>query len=98
MKAGDKDRLAIYENLLQRYGSALRRLAWSYARDAIEDLFQEIALGLWKAIPHFRGDASERTWLYCIAHNIAISTMGSRRKRERSELPMADSVAARSFR
>jgi len=57
-----------------------------------EDLLQEIALGLWQALPRFRGDSSERTWLYRIAHNIAISALDSRRRRERQELPMPDSI------
>ncbi len=50
--------------LLQRYIPALRRLAFSYAREgsAAEDLFQEIAMALWTALPRFRGDSSERTW------------------------------------
>jgi RNA polymerase sigma-70 factor (ECF subfamily) len=85
---------ATLTRLIQQYEPALWRLVNSYEADRSrrEDLFQEIALGLWKAIPHFRGDSSERTWLYRIAHNIAITTLDSRRKRERSELPMADSV------
>jgi RNA polymerase sigma-70 factor (ECF subfamily) len=84
---------AALTRLMQQYEPALWRLVNSYEaeRTRREDLFQEIALGLWKAIPQFRGDSSERTWLYRIAHNIAISTLGSRRKRERTELPMADS-------
>jgi RNA polymerase sigma-70 factor (ECF subfamily) len=51
---------------------------------------QEIALGLWTALPKFRGDASERTWLYRVAHNTAISFVISnerRRRREQSGLP-----------
>ena len=79
---------------MEQYESALRRLVGFYEADHSrrEDLFQEIVLGLWKAIPHFRGASSERTWLYRIAHNIAISTVHSRRRRERSELPMTDTI------
>ena len=32
----------------------------------------QIALGLWTALPQFRGDASERTWVYRVAHNTAL--------------------------
>jgi RNA polymerase sigma-70 factor (ECF subfamily) len=49
-----------------------------------QDLFQEIAVALWTALPHFRGGASERTWLYRIAHNVAL-TDWSRRQRKRSQ-------------
>jgi RNA polymerase sigma-70 factor (ECF subfamily) len=78
---------AAYEDLLRRYLPALRRLAWSYTRDPseIEDLLQEIALGLWTALAHFRGDATERTWLYRVAHNTAISFISSNRRRAQRE-------------
>lgn len=43
-------------------------------------------MALWASIPGFRGDASERTWLYRIAHNTAaeqIHKLQRRRERER---------------
>ena len=46
---------------------------------------QEIALGLWTALPQFRGDASERTWLYRVAHNTAISFVTGRKRRAQRE-------------
>jgi len=72
-----------YDDLLRRYLPALRRLTASYLSTNYErdDLLQEIALGLWTALPRFRGEASERTWLYRIAHNTAISFV-TRRKRQ----------------
>jgi RNA polymerase sigma-70 factor (ECF subfamily) len=80
LKVGDKQRRSAYEELLRRYLAGMRRLAWSYARDASEDLFQEIAMALWTALPKFRGDSSERTWVYRVAHNTAISFMASHRR------------------
>lgn len=77
-----------YEELLRRYAAPLRRLSWSYERDPIarEDLFQEIAIALWTALPRFRGDSSERTWVYRVAHNTAISFAARRRRtREREQ-------------
>lgn len=38
-----------------------------------EDLFQEIAIQLWKSFPGFRGDAKFSTWMYRIALNTAIT-------------------------
>ena len=46
----------------------------AYARRdqvASEDLYQEVVLALWKAIPGYREESSERTWIYRIAHNVA---------------------------
>jgi RNA polymerase sigma factor (sigma-70 family) len=37
------------------------------------DLFQEIALQLWRAYPQFKGEAKITTWIYRIALNVAIS-------------------------
>jgi len=80
---GDAGRRAAYEDLLGRYFPALRRLARAYAREAVdqEDLLQEIAMGLWIALPKFRGDASERTWLYRVAHNTAIRFVTGHKRR-----------------
>jgi len=73
--------------LFEAYQPALRRLAAAYAVNPAdrEDLLQEIAAGIWKSLPGFRGDSSERTWIYRIAHNIAIrssSQLRARRVRE----------------
>jgi RNA polymerase sigma-70 factor, ECF subfamily len=74
--------------LMEQYGPALRRLAGAYVIQPPdrEDLFQEIAVAIWQAIPKFRGESSERTWLYRIAHNVAISSSAKlRRKKQREE-------------
>lgn len=61
--------------MLQEHGAALSRLAWSYAHDESEreDLLQEIAFALWKALPSFRNECSERTFVYRVAHNRGLS-------------------------
>jgi RNA polymerase sigma-70 factor (ECF subfamily) len=83
------DHRAAYEGLLRRYVAPLRRLAASYVHDPAgrDDLFQEIAMALWTALPRFRGDSSERTWVYRVAHNTAISFAASRRRRDGREQP-----------
>jgi RNA polymerase sigma factor (sigma-70 family) len=85
LKAGDREHRETYEALLQRYIAALRRLAWSYAQSVFEDLLQEIAMALWTALPQFRGDCSERTWVYRVAHNTAISFVANGRRRDSRE-------------
>ncbi len=62
---------ARYGRLLREEGAALRRVARTYEHDATrsEDLFQEICLAIWKALPSFRGESSERTFVFRIAHN-----------------------------
>jgi RNA polymerase sigma-70 factor, ECF subfamily len=77
--------LSACDDLLRRYAAPLKRLAWSYEHDRSgrDDLLQEIALALWTSLPRFRGDASERTWVYRVAHNTAISFVASRKRRSR---------------
>ena len=72
--------------LLAGHGASLARLAASYARDAgdREDLLQEIAVAIWRALPRFRGECSERTFLFRIGHNRGISHIARRR------LPITD--------
>ncbi|MEZ4841992.1 MAG: sigma-70 family RNA polymerase sigma factor [Flavobacteriaceae bacterium] len=41
--------------------------------EAHNDLFQEIAIQLWKAYPKFRGDSKFTTWMYRVALNTAIT-------------------------
>lgn len=60
-----------YDGILREHGPALRRVAASYEADPArrEDLFQDICLALWQALPRFREEASERTFAFRIAHN-----------------------------
>ena len=78
--------------LVEQYEPALRRLAGAYLEQQAdrEDLFQEIAVALWQAIPRFRGESSERTWLYRIAHNVAITATTRVRGRSKREEPISE--------
>src|SRR5688572_32410234 len=51
-----------YDRILRENGPAMRRVAAIYEADPArrEDLFQEVCLALWQALPRFRGDCSER--------------------------------------
>jgi RNA polymerase sigma-70 factor (ECF subfamily) len=67
--------------LLEHYRAPIARLAGLYEREraAREDLVQDIWLAVWRALPRFRGDCSERTFIYRIAHNRALTHVGRRR-------------------
>jgi RNA polymerase sigma factor (sigma-70 family) len=43
-----------------------------------DDLFQEIVLTIWQALPNFRGESSERTFLFRIAHNRSVAYLAGR--------------------
>lgn len=74
------------EALLADHGPGLRRVARTYSTSPTEaaDLAQEIAVAIWRALPTFRGDCSDRTFAYRIAHNRGISYAESRSVRERT--------------
>lgn len=80
--------------VMEAEGPALRRLALAYAGDAAdaEDLLQEIWLAIWRALPSFRGDCSERTFVFRIGHNRGL-TFRARRRPPPADLdavPLAD--------
>ena len=50
------------------------------------DLFQDIAIQLWKSVPHFEGNAKESTWVFRVALNTAaVWTRRESRYRTRME-------------
>jgi RNA polymerase sigma factor (sigma-70 family) len=81
-----------FERIVREYGAALARLAAAYApeRTDRDDLSQEILVAIWRALPRFRGESSERTFVFRVAHNRGI-TYRSRRRRH-PPLPEAEEV------
>ena len=63
------------DRVLREHGAALRRVArlyeWNPARQ--DDLFQEMCVAIWRALPAFRGESSERTFVFRIAHNRGVT-------------------------
>lgn len=83
-----------FSELMEAYAGPVRRLCGAYAFSAADrdDLFQDIFLAVWRALPSFRGDASTRTWLYRIAHNVALSWQTRDRRRQFRETPLDEDV------
>jgi RNA polymerase sigma-70 factor, ECF subfamily len=85
-----------FVRLLQAHERAMRRLAASYERDAArqQDLVQDIWLAVWQALPRFRGDCSERTFVFRIAHNRAVSHIDYAQRRRTEPLLEETPVAS----
>jgi RNA polymerase sigma-70 factor, ECF subfamily len=68
----------------------LRRICRVYAADeeARRDLYQDILVQLWRAMPSFRGEARASTWLYRVALNTALAHR--RGRAARSEVPLKE--------
>ncbi|MGA2114930.1 MAG: sigma-70 family RNA polymerase sigma factor [Bryobacteraceae bacterium] len=68
--------------MIRDHGPSMMRLVAAYESNRAnrDDLIQEIALALWKALPRFRGECSERTLLLRIAHDRALTHVWRRRQ------------------
>ena len=62
----------IFTEWMTEYEKLLRHIITGFeAKPAIQDeLFQEIALNIWRALPSFRHDSAVKTFVARIAHNI----------------------------
>ena len=93
---GEPDYTREFTRLMEAYSMPMRRLCMIYADRAVDrdDLFQDIFLAVWRALPAFRGDASVRTWLYRIAHNVALTWRARDRRRQFRESPLKNEIDA----
>jgi RNA polymerase sigma-70 factor (ECF subfamily) len=83
---------ARFDRLLETFGPSIRRTAALYERDPArrEDLAQDICLALWQALPRFRGESSERTFVFRVAHNRGATHAWRRRRSVTEPLEAAD--------
>lgn len=84
----------LWGRIMCAHGAALRRVAASYERDPSrrEDLFQDICLAVWRALPGFRGEASARTFVFRIAHNRGLSHGWNQGRRRSEDLDSAGAL------
>lgn len=80
---------AAYRQLVERHSKALHAFVYRLLANAAEteEVTQETFLRLWKNAETFGGRSKLKTWLYRIAHNLAID-----RLRKRREVGLGDDV------
>lgn len=78
--------MASVEQVIADYGPALARIAGSYERDRglRDDLVQDIATAVWKALPSLQDPAKLRPFVFRIAHNRSVSHVARQAARPRS--------------
>lgn len=66
---------ALFKEWMAEHEKMLRHLICGFeAKPALqEELFQDIALNIWQAMPKFRQDAGVKTFVARIAHNILVT-------------------------
>jgi RNA polymerase sigma-70 factor (ECF subfamily) len=80
--------------LVRENEARLRKLCRVYATDAEgeKDLYQDILVQLWRALPSFEGSSQPGTWLYRVALNTALSQKRQRVNRESATLDESDPI------
>ncbi len=74
-----------FVSLVERNRRRLEGISRSYAPGSEwQDLYQEVLLQLWKALPDFAGRSSIDTWVYRVALNTAITY----RRRASARVPL----------
>jgi RNA polymerase sigma factor (sigma-70 family) len=83
-----------FEQIVRTHGDGLSRVAWGYVDNAADhdDLLQDILVAIWQALPRFRAESSERTFVFRVAHNRGCTFLARRRRHEplAPDAPIAD--------
>lgn len=89
----EREQKQIFDDWLQRHKGILFKIVRAYAFTAADqdDLFQEIALQVWRSIPEFRGEAKASTWIYRVA--LYAASAWTRREQRQPPTKPLDAVA-----
>jgi RNA polymerase sigma-70 factor (ECF subfamily) len=81
-----------FEELVHRYDRKVLKLAVSYTNDEedAKDVYQEVFIRVFRALPGFRFESRFSTWLYRIVVNVCISHKTRAQNREFESLDFED--------
>lgn len=82
-----KEQNSIFEEWLARYKPMFFKVvrAYSFTPADHDDLFQEIAVQIWRSIPGFRAESQVSTWIYRIALNTAMKWIRKENRHKQGE-------------
>jgi RNA polymerase sigma-70 factor, ECF subfamily len=86
----DSERDRIFGDWLAGHKGILFKVVHAYAFKPADrqDLFQEVALQVWRSVDAFRGESSVPTWLYRVALNTAIAWSRKEDRHHRGKQPL----------
>lgn len=86
---------ALYASFADTLAGAVERLARGYEANEArrQDLVQEIHVAIWRSLATFDERCSLRTWVYRVAHNVAVSHVLGDQKRALVGLEEIEQVA-----
>ena len=90
----DRERDRIFAEWLAGHKGILFKVVHAYAFEHADrqDLFQEVAVQVWRSVDAFRGDSSVPTWMYRVALNTALAwtRKEGRHQRGKKQLEVAE--------
>jgi RNA polymerase sigma-70 factor (ECF subfamily) len=86
----DSERDRVFEEWLEAHKGILFTVIRAYAFEHADrqDLFQDVAIQIWRSVDAYRGDSSVKTWIYRIALNAAISWTRKQDRHKRGKEPI----------
>ncbi|MDX1443559.1 MAG: RNA polymerase sigma factor [Gammaproteobacteria bacterium] len=85
-RAPKKEQEQLFRDWVTKHQGILLHIARGFAAEPDQDdLVQDMLLALWHAVPKFRGESAESTFIYRVAQNVALTW-----KRGRSRQPVMD--------
>ncbi|MFH6603248.1 RNA polymerase sigma factor [Maribacter algicola] len=83
-----KDLENIFLNALDEHQHMLLRICSVYAKDEddTKDLFQEVLINIWKAMPSFKENSNIGTWMYRITLNVCLRLKTKEIRKQRKVL------------
>lgn len=96
--AADNGSGLAFEPVLAAHAAMLARIAASYEANATarQDLVQDMALALWRALPRWRKEGSLRSFIARIAHNCCVDHIARQSKHRHTDIEdkvLADATA-----
>ncbi len=85
----DSERERIFAEWLAGHKGILFKVVHAYAFEHADrqDLFQEVAVQVWRSVDAFRGDSSVPTWMYRVALNTAMAWTRKEGRHQRGKEP-----------
>lgn len=87
----EREQSRLFDEWLDQYQGLLFKVvrAYAFTPHDHDDLFQEIAVQVWKSIPNFNGDSAVSTWIYRVALYTAIGWTRKEKKHRRNNRPLS---------
>jgi RNA polymerase sigma-70 factor (ECF subfamily) len=85
-----------FEQTIQQNVNILHKLCRVYSNDRTEyeELFQDMLIQVWRALPNFRGVAQISTWLYRVCINTALGYRTRAKKISKKFVPLEETFPA----